>query len=274
MKLSFIKPRPELQPYIESLWIFESPNGLTPTESSIAAPNGCPKLIFLEENSLVSVANGKVQRSPAQRLYFIGNKESSARLRSNSRKIAFIGIEFFSHGAFPIFGIPMSETVDRLWNADEVFGKWGSDTQKGLRNRRGLNEKVAYIQDQLFRLLLKNVRDNRLVEHCVKTLKSADGRISLLELERQTGYSCRYLDLLFRKHVGFRPKFLAEVFRFQRFYRKWAKGQSLDLFKEELYDYYFDQSHFIREFKRMTGLPPRKFSREVSNEFGRRLSLR
>jgi uncharacterized protein DUF6597 len=64
MTLSFIKPRRELEPYIESLWIFEIPNGLAAAARSIAAPNGCPKLIFLNENSLVSFASGKVQLSP------------------------------------------------------------------------------------------------------------------------------------------------------------------------------------------------------------------
>ena len=96
--------------------------------------------------------------------------------------------------------------------------------------------------------------------------------MSIRDLERQTGYSRRYLDRLFQQHVGLSPKVLAEIFRFQRFYRKWAVGMSFDLLKTELYDHYYDQSHFTREFQRMTGHPPQKFMREVSNEFGRRLA--
>ena len=60
----------------------------------------------------------------------------------------------------------------------------------------------------------------------------------------------------------------------QKFYRKWAEGQSFDLLKNDLYEYYYDQSHFTKEFRKMTGYSPRKFSLEVSNEFGRRPSLR
>jgi methylphosphotriester-DNA--protein-cysteine methyltransferase len=72
--------------------------------------------------------------------------------------------------------------------------------------------------------------------------------------------------------VGLSPKALAEIFRFQRFYRKWAQGLRYDVLKQELYDYYHDQAHFTKEFKRMTGYSPQKFTLEVSNEFGRRLS--
>ena len=78
-------------------------------------------------------------------------------------------------------------------------------------------------------------------------------------------------NVLFKEHVGLSPKVLAGIFRFQRFYRHWATGQSFDLLKNDLYDYYYDQAHFTKEFKKMTGYSPRRFSREVSNEFGRRL---
>jgi hypothetical protein len=70
------------------------------------------------------------------------------------------------------------------------------------------------------------------------------------ELERKTGYARRYLDLLFKHHVGLSPKVLAGIFRFQKFYQKWARGLSYDAFKEELYDYYYDRAHFSEEFKR------------------------
>jgi len=79
--------------------------------------------------------------------------------------------------------------------------------------------------------------------------------------------------MLFKQHVGFSPKLLARIFRFQNFYRRWARGLSFDAMKEELYDYYYDQAHFTKEFKKMTGYTPRRFADEVPNEFGRQLSL-
>ena len=274
MKLSFIKPRRELQPYVESIWIFESPIGLPTTDTSIVPPNGCPKLLFLYENRLVSFTNGKTQNSPPQKLYFVGNKENTVSVRSSSRRTGFIGVEFSPHVGFSVFGIPMSETFDCLWEADALFDKWGRETQEILNNLEKVESKVAFIQEQLIFLVQKNARDNRLVEFCVKTLKSTDGRISIQELERKLGYSRRYLDLLFKQHVGLAPKVLAGIFRFQRFYRQWAQGLSFDLFKQDLYDFYYDQAHFTKEFKKMTGHSPRKFSLKISNEFGRRLLLR
>jgi AraC-like DNA-binding protein len=255
------------------LWVFESAIGMPAADNSLAAPNGCPKLIILYENTLVSKIDRRVQVNRPG-LYFIGNRDASPRIESSPRKTAFIGIEFCPFGAYPFFGIPMDKTVDRLLGSDEIFPQRGREIWETLYNLEKVDEKLNFIQEQLVALLRKSQCHSDLVEFCVTALKSADGRMPIHELERKTGYSWRYLDLLFKQHVGYSPKALARIFRFQKFYRQWARGLSFDAMKEELYDYYYDQAHFTREFKRLTGYTPRRFADEISNEFGRRLSLK
>jgi AraC-like DNA-binding protein len=274
MKLSFVQPSAELEPCIESFWVFESPIGMPLADRSMAAPNGCAKLIIPYENSLTSVADGRVQVSREQGLYFVGNRDTSTLIHSSSVKTGFIAIEFKSFGAYPIFGIPMHETTNRLLDSDEVFPRWGREVREALRNREGAARKVGFIQDELIKLLRKNNRWNGLVEFCVQSLKDSHGRMPIGALERKTGYTRRYLDLLFREHVGLSPKILGGIFRFQKFYAKWASGQSFDLLKEDLHEHYFDQAHFTKEFRKMTGYSPRRFTLEVPNEFGRRLTLK
>jgi hypothetical protein len=62
MKLSFVEPHHELKPYIQSFWVFESPDEMPPAENSLAAPNGCPKLIISSKNAITSIANGEYRR--------------------------------------------------------------------------------------------------------------------------------------------------------------------------------------------------------------------
>lgn len=272
MKLTFVHPRQELQPYVKSICAFESAVGMPQADTSLVAPNGSPKLILLYENSLESNVEGKV-RVNREGLYFVGNRDVSAVLRTSPRKTRFIVVEFLPHGAFPVFGIPMEETVNRLFHSEIVFGRWGRDVWETVCNLKGVGRKLHFLQEQLVQLSRKNHRDNRLIDSCVRVLESADGRVAIKELESTVGYTRRYLDLLFQQNVGFSPKVLAGIFRFQKFYRKWAQGQSFDLLKKDLYGYYYDQSHFTKEFRKKTGYSPQRFSREVFNEFGRRLSL-
>jgi AraC-like DNA-binding protein len=274
MQISFVQPRNELCPYLESFWVFESAIGMPRTERSMATPNGCAKLIIPYENSLTSTADGRVQVSREHGLYFVGNRDTSTMIQSSPTKTGFIAIEFCPFGAYPFFGIPMDETVNRLLDSDEVFGRWGRNIREVLCNLDRVDQKLDFVQEQLVALLRRNQRDNTVIEFCVNTLKAVDGRLPIHELERRTGYSRRYLDMLFRKHVGFAPKTLAGIFRFQKFYRQWAQGLSFDRVRDDLYEYYYDQAHFTKEFKRMTGYSPRRFTREVSNEFGRRITLK
>ena len=275
MRLSFVKPRQELQAYVDSFWVCESPTGLSVTDQSLAVPNGCSKLIIHYQNSLGGISEGCTGVSHEHGLYFVGNRDKTTLIHSSARKTGFIGIEFSPHGAFPLFGISMQETVEpKIFDAEVVFGRWARATRETLCNLEEVHEKVNFIQDELVRLSRGKQRDNRVIDFCVKTLKVAHGRMQIRELEQKTGYTRRYLDLLFRQHVGLSPKVLAGVFRFQRFYKKWAQGLSYDFLKDELYDYYYDQAHFSKAFKRMTGYSPREFTICVSNEFGRRLALR
>jgi AraC-like DNA-binding protein len=274
MRLSFVQPRPELKPYIESFWVFESPVGMPVTDTSMAAPNGCSKLIIPCENSLVSRADERTQVSHEGGLYFVGNRDTQTTIHSSARKTGFVVIEFSPHGAYPFFGVPMEETVNGLFDAETVFGKWGREVRETLRNLEVVDRKVNFIEDQLVALIRKGPPRNTLIEFCVGALRSSRGRVAIGELERRTGYSRRYLDMLFNRHIGLSPKVLAGIFRFQTFYRKWARGLPYDALKEELYEYYYDQAHFTKEFKKMTGYSPQKFILEVSNEFGRRLSLK
>jgi len=275
VRLSFVKPRLELQSYIDSLWVFESATGIALTDRNLAVPNGCPKLIIPYENSLSGISEDRAGVSREHGLYFVGNRIKATLIHSSARKTGFIGIEFSPHAAFPLFGIPMHETVEeKIFDSEVLFGRWGRQTRETLCNLEKIEQKVNFIQDELVKLSRRSQRSNGVIEFCVNALKLAHGRMPIKELERKTGYSRRYLDLLFRQQVGLPPKVLAGIFRFQMFYREWAQGLSYEVLRERLYDYYYDQAHFSKEFRRMTGYSPREFMTGASNGFGRRLSLK
>jgi AraC-like DNA-binding protein len=275
VRLSFVTPRQELRSYIQSFWVCESATGIALSDRNIAVPNGCSKLIIPYANALSGISDDRAGVSREHGLYFVGNRIKATLIHSSARKTGFIGIEFFPHAAFTLFGIPMHETVDeKIFDSEVLFGRWGKQTREVLCNLEELGAKVAFIQDKLVKLSRAGQGSNGVVEFCVNALKLAHGRMPIKELEQKTGYSRRYLDILFRQRVGLPPKVLAGIFRFQMLYRKWAEGLSYDLLKESAYDYYYDQAHFSKEFRRMTGYTPREFMTGASNGFGRRLSLK
>ncbi|HSD63281.1 MAG TPA: DUF6597 domain-containing transcriptional factor [Ignavibacteriaceae bacterium] len=277
MTFSFFKPIAELKPYVKSIWVFESPLGMPEADMNLAVPTGCSKLIFSYENSIVSTIGEQVQRSKEQNLYFVGNRDISVQVSTKPGRTGFIGIDFYPHGAYPVFGIPMIEIANRLTSADDLISLWGMEVNEGLRNIETVEKKIHFLQNRLIELLKKNQHvtawKSPVIEYCINSLKSTNGLMAISELQHRTGYSRRYLEILFKNHIGLSLKTLGSIFRFQKFYKDWANGQPYERMMDELYNYYYDQAHFNKEFKRMTGFSPKYFSSKVSNEFGRQLTL-
>ncbi len=256
MKLSFLQPRAELKPYIRSIWLLESDHGLPVSDVSMAAPNGCPKLVVNIENSLISSARGQAMETREQNLSFVGIRTLPVILSTPGRRTSFVGMEFHPSAAFPIFGIPMDELTDRLLPAASVSGFLNGSFADRIWNQEGIQAKVELIQQRLGEALRRGQPRNRLVEYCVEYLRKTNGAASMSDLEDKTGYGKRALEILFKKYVGISPKALAGIFRFQWFYKRLARGQSYEAVKEDMYQLFYDQSHFTNEFRKMTGFSP------------------
>jgi AraC-like DNA-binding protein len=273
MKFYFIQPRPELRNFVKKIWWCESFDGMQPSASNLAVPNGCSKIIITCVNSIISRVGDYTWQSKEQGLYFIGNRDNPVQISTPEKMTVFIGIEFYPFGAYPIFGIPMYETANQSFYFEDILEKWGRNINEAICNLSRVEDKIAFIQRKLIEIKIKKQLDNPLVEYCVKSLKLTNGQMTITDLQSRSGYSRRYLEILFKDHVGLSLKTLSNIFRFQKFYEDWANGQPYDRIMERLYNYYYDQAHFNKEFKKMTGFSPKHFSSTVSNEFGRQLTL-
>jgi AraC-like DNA-binding protein len=106
------------------------------------------------------------------------------------------------------------------------------------------------------------------LDYCIENILHSKGRVTISELQRKTGFSSRWLYEKFIQKVGLGPKGLSSIVRFNQIYKQWARRGGPDFFKEDIYKYFYDQAHFIKDFKRFTGYSPLKFANS-ENEFGR-----
>ena len=75
----------------------------------------------------------------------------------------------------------------------------------------------------------------------------------------KTGFSTRRFIELFKKHVGMTPKLFCRVRRFQRVLHQIASGKSVNWTGVALDGGYFDQAHFIHDFRAFSGINPAKY---------------
>jgi AraC-like DNA-binding protein len=167
-----------------------------------------------------------------------------------------VGLRMWPGVAGPALGLPARELRDLRVSLD---GLWGS-AGRGLAERMGDAVSSAERRAMLEAAIAGRRRvmplPDRLVRAAAATLGRPGSRVG--ELSRDLGVSERQLLRRFDDAVGYGPKTLDRVLRFQRFR---ARARSLAVGEDELARValdlgYADQSHLSRECVRLSGLTP------------------
>lgn len=105
-----------------------------------------------------------------------------------------------------------------------------------------------------------------LVKYSVNRIYQSRGIINIDQLANETGYSIRYLRKKFEDSIGMPPKLFSEIIRFQNTLSMIIKKDRYNLWDVISENGYYDQSHFINQFKRFSTLTPVKFKETLAKE--------
>jgi transcriptional regulator GlxA family with amidase domain len=97
------------------------------------------------------------------------------------------------------------------------------------------------------------------MQHVVHEMLGVQAERSIDDHAVHCGLARRQFERRFKECTGFPPALFQRIARFQRTYRMLEDGTATSLTDIALAGGYFDQSHFIREFKRFSGLNPRDY---------------
>lgn len=94
------------------------------------------------------------------------------------------------------------------------------------------------------------------VAFAVGKILADPAQATVADIARKTGWSHKHLVALFDKFVGVSPKEFVRISRFQKAILAIGNEVSVD-WSQLVYDCgYYDQAHFIKDFKRFSGLSP------------------
>jgi AraC-like DNA-binding protein len=118
----------------------------------------------------------------------------------------------------------------------------------------------------LERFMLRQLRadaPDAVAEAAAAHIRNRHGVVRMERLARAMGLSLSALERRFRRNVGASPRKFASITRMRQVLRLRKAGGSLTEIAHRAG--YFDQSHFIHDFRRFTGLAPESFFREYSS---------
>ncbi|QEC76778.1 helix-turn-helix domain-containing protein [Mucilaginibacter ginsenosidivorax] len=251
-----VTPHPLLSPYVAKMWVFESSGRLPDMDRKLIVPNANFKLALSYRNGLVANIAGKAFVQSENQLTLTGLVDTPVNLNpQDDAQTGTIVIEFNPLGAYRLFHLSYTEVKNQIADLADLVGNSVAELKSQLTDSSALNQKLQLLQSFLIKQLEKSAPDP-IYDYCIKRISGSKGLVSVAQLEKETGYSSRWLHNKFSDHLGTGPKNLSEIVRFKQFYQAFSAGTSHQSLKEQIYHYYHDQSHFIRAFKRFTGTTP------------------
>jgi AraC-like DNA-binding protein len=182
-------------------------------------------------------------------------------------KNRMMGIRFLPHGAAFFLHEKADGFNNHVVDYRDIAGKQVATLHQQLLEAKTQSERITLIETFLLYNLdrtAKKRNDNvDLVGDVMCELNKQDFFENIETIASRYGISSRYLQKLFLQYTGLTPKLYSKIHRFQHSLRLVTKKETP--LTSIAYDCgYFDQSHFIREFKSFTGLTPSGYSLETS----------
>lgn len=165
-------------------------------------------------------------------------------------------------GARLLLGFPLDEVGNRLIDPVDLFGAAVREIIERLQEMNSHEGRLAILEQAIARRLNSSVNGlHRGLVWALQQLQASDGRVGVVSLAEELGWSRKHLTVCFRREFGMPPKLFARILRFDRAMRLIRRDQVTSW--AELADAcgYADQAHLTRDFRTFAGSPPASFVR-------------
>ncbi len=171
-------------------------------------------------------------------------------------KLKVFGVSFLQAGLFPILRTPLNEITDKTINVDDIITAFTDDIMEKVSFADSDIDIIKVIENKIVHLLDYNLMPEKIIYKILK-LCASDTILNINDLCNNTGINRRTIERVFNKYVGISPKLFARINRFQKTIKELNHSNSLTSIA---YDFnYFDQTHFIKDFKSFVGCTPTEF---------------
>ncbi len=171
------------------------------------------------------------------------------------------GIKFKPGGFYPFLRAPVAGLVDQTLPLSAVFGASADDLERAVRS---CDTDAAMIEvASAFLQRHWPAAEDPTVAHVSGMVASivADRSITTVDqLVARSGMGKRALQRLFERYVGVSPKWVISRYRLHEAVEQLALAIPADWAAFALSLGYFDQAHFIRDFKSLVGRTPLEFA--------------
>lgn len=249
-------PAEPLRRYIENYWFVSHQAGEEVSLHVDVFVDARADLIFnFEAGYLREIIGGDTRELSdsnldAQRLVPIRIRQRGA--------VRIVGVRFRLGGLGPFATVPLAPWTGQTPPPAQVLGPGTHDLEAGLRRAAGIDAATSLL-DEFFlaRLRIDPAQDD--FDRALETVVESAGRATIDELADAASTSRRQVQRLFAQRLGLPPRTVTRVVRFQGAIRRLMVDPRVPLGQVAADAGYYDQAHFVRDFRTFTGGVPRGY---------------
>jgi AraC-like DNA-binding protein len=216
-------------------------------------PDGCLEWIFhLGAPFQRATLSGKWEDQPRS---FVVGQLTRFLLLQPTGNIQIMGVRFKPGGAYRLLPCPLNLLTNDNIATAEIWGREGTWLEESVLEASSNTKRRQVVEKFLLNRLTRTAALPRL-EAAIEEVIRSRGQTRIHNLASQIGLSSRQLEREFLTGVGFSPKALARIMRFQNLLRLVGEGTLRQWACLALEGGYADQAHMVREFREFAGQTP------------------
>lgn len=256
MNYEIFEPSRELAMLVKCYWIMESSENETIEKQSVV-PDGCMEMIF-HYGDLYRQYTAEGNSIIQPRCFVIGQLTRPLEIKPTG-KTGIFSVRFHPNGFLPFTNVPVKELEDTAVSLEKLFGKKGLEIERNILKASSSIEKINLIETFLTNRLTDTQTIDHIVKSTVETILTANGQLTVAELSRQVNIDRRQLERKFHSGIGLSPKQLLKTVRIQTTLKMLLAHEFTNLTSLAHENGYYDQAHFIKDFREFVGLTPKEF---------------
>lgn len=256
--MQFLKCKPPypLSNYVDSL---QYVNGNT---KGIGLPKTALSIVFNIQDHFRLYSDDSFKSYSQHKKYWIAGLQMSPRYVESYGQSEMMIVQFKTLGAYELLGVPLVEYKNYFIGLDLINSELANQTWERLCESKSISEMFSVGQEFLASLISDSPSLNYKSYNAINLLLKKESGMKVRDMCLNLGVSRKHLNYLFNTYVGVSPKSFLQLKRFRKSLQLLSQSK-IDCLTNLAYEIgYFDQPHFINDFKKMTGLTPTDY---VSN---------
>ncbi|HEY1939919.1 MAG TPA: AraC family transcriptional regulator [Candidatus Angelobacter sp.] len=249
-------PKPPLSSFVELFWFYDGFPPRTHKKERLMPDGSVELVINLKENEARIYDRENLDKCDRLPGTVLCGPHSNYFVIDTEQQGSVMGIHFRPGGAFPFFKLPADELHNMHVSLEDLWGRQADLLRRQLLEAPTPSEKFQVIEDCLLAQALRPLQRHRAVDFALHLFGKSNALPAIADVSDQIGISSRRFIQLFSGEVGLTPKLFCRVRRFQQVLHTIRMGKDFDWVDLAASCGYFDQAHFIHDFKAFSGINP------------------